>query len=276
MKKSFLMFILPVLAVTTLAGCVKYNGKCKTGDCEDTTTQSTSTSGELPTGSTTITTTPVEPGVDVTYYLNLGKYGKYNGTAGGELAEVFLEYGVKLTGKSGDNLPGKDVITSTQTGAVFEKWVLYGSQDIYSVIPNINNAVLVAVFSSNNGESGGGGGGSSSTLPSTGFGFLFSDNSKYYLGKDAGYDYDGRQQKVINNASFKAGEKFRLYDFANNAGWTIDLDPYSLGGTSSTSENWKAYLSKGADYYTVLQDFTSPSIYIKLSIEIGDQLYIGL
>ena len=273
------MFVLPMLAASTLAGCVKYNGKCKTGDCEDTTTQSTSSSNtELPPGTTTVTTAPVEPGVDVTYYLNLGKYGKYNGTAGSEQAEVFLEFGVKLTGKSGDALPGKDLVTPTQTGAVFEKWVLYGSQDIYSVIPNINNAVLVAVFTSNNGESsdtpGGGGGGGTPALPTTGFGFLFSDNTKYYLGNDAGYDYDGRQQKLITNAVFKAGEKFRLYDFGNSAGWTIDLDPYSLGGTTPTSENWKSYLSKAADYYTVLQDFTSPSIYIKLSMEIGDQLYI--
>lgn len=272
MKKSIFVLLLPLLA-TSLAGCVKYNGKGK---------DKSSTSATPPdTNPPTSEPIPVEPGADVTYYLNLGRFGKLDGAAGTVQAEVFLEYGVKISGKSGDALPTKDKISSTQDGVVFEGWLLNGTQDAYTEVPNLNNCILVAVFASNGGSSGGGGSGE--TLPTTGFGFLF-DNNKYYLGQDDGYDYDGRQQKRLDNISFKKGEKFRLYDFGNSAGWAINLDPYSLGGTDSSSTTWQQYLSvyinesdRSQDRYTVLKDFTSSATYIKLApAPLGDLLYIGL
>ena len=272
MKKSIFVLLLPLLA-TSLAGCVKYNGKGKDKSSTSVTPPDTNPPTSEP--------IPVEPGADVTYYLNLGRFGKLDGAAGTVQAEVFLEYGVKISGKSGDKLPTKDKVSSAQDGVVFEGWLLNGTQDAYTEVPNLNNCILVAVFASNGGSSGGGGSGE--TLPTTGFGFLF-DNNKYYLGQDDGYDYDGRQQKRLDNISFKKGEKFRLYDFGNSAGWAINLDPYSLGGTDSSSTTWQQYLSvyinesdRSQDRYTVLKDFTSSATYIKLApAPLGDLLYIGL
>ena len=279
MKKGLLMLLLPFLASATLASCVKYNGKCKTGDCEDTGSAPTtsSTGGELPPGSTTVTTTPVEPGTQVTYYLNLGRYGKLNGTAGTAQAEVFLEYALKLTGKSGDALPGVDAVTSSQFGVVFEKWVLSGTQQIYNVIPDINNAILVAVYSGSGEGSGGGGdsgGGSAITnrttdFPSTGYGFKFTTGEGYvasYFGPDP--YRENSEQFLIKNAHFAKGETFSLINFETNATWADPLDPYSLGGSTPESKNWETYLQKnGTASYTVLQDFDSSEIYLKMKYE---------
>ena len=269
MNKKVFGLILPLLA-TSLSSCVLYNGRNKDGTPKSTTTSTPSTE---PTSENTTAPTvepiPVEPGAAVTYYLNLGKYGKLNNVAGTEQVEVFLEYAVKISGQSGDVLPDKNAVTSDTFGVTFDHWVLSGTQDIYTQVPNLNNCILVAVFS---GSSEGGGGSHTegertTNFPSTGYGFKFS-NGTGYVGTPAGQDYSGRDQYVIRNAYFLQGETFQLYDFAKNVGWADPLDPWSLGGTSDTSENWKEYLQKNSNTnYTVLKDFTSEEIYIKLRYE---------
>ncbi len=270
MKKSFFVLLLPLLA-SSLAGCVKYNGKPKDGGKGTTTTTTTTTTTPPDTNPPTSEPVPVEPGSDVTYYLNLGRYGKLDGNPGTVQADVFLEYGVKISGKSGDALPTKDNVTSDQFGVVFEGWLLNGTQDAYTQVPNINYCVLVAVYSGS-GEGGGGGGAvtdRTTNFPSTGYGFKFTTGEGYvasYFGPD---EYrEGSTQYQIKNAHFVKGETFSLIDFSNSATWADPLDPYSLGGSSPESTNWQAYLSKNdTSSYTVLQDFSSAEIYLKMKYE---------
>lgn len=90
-------------------------------------------------------------------------------------------------------------------------------------------------------------------------------------------DDNGFSQYLINHRIFKKDQVFQLYDFENNAGWTVDIDPYSFGGNSSESTNWKTYISHNySDHtYKVLQDFNAESIYIKLKYG-EDQIYFQL
>lgn len=267
MKKTLFGLLFPLLVVS-LSGCVKYNGKNKDGSPKTNSTSDVSGSQPI-TDAPSGTTVPVDPGEKVTYYLNLGKYGKYKGAAGTEQADVFLEYAVKIDGNSGDDLPTKEDITSSREGAVFEHWVLSGSQEVYTKVPKQNPCVLVAVYS---GSSEGSGGGGSSALneritdlPSSGYGFKFGDNTAY-VGTSAGQDYQGREQVVIRNAYFRKDETFQLYNFEKKEGWAEQVDPWSFGG-SEGSDNWKQYLEISDSKYKVLKDFTSEEIYIKLRFE---------
>ena len=272
MKKSVFIILLPLLA-TSLAGCVKYNGKNKDGSPKGSTSTSTSTTPE-DTNPPTVTPVPVEPGADVTYYLNLGRYGTLDGNPGSDIPEVFLDYGIKFNGKSGDTLPGKDKVKSLQYdmyGVEFEGWVLNGTQDFYTQVPNLNNCVLVAIFSGS-GEGGEGGGSAvtnrTTNFPSTGYGFKFTTGEGYvatYFGPDI--YRENSEQFLIKNAHFKKGEVFSIINFETSALWSDPLDPYSLGGSAPTSTNWQSYLQKDATSYTVLKDFDSAEIYLKMKYE---------
>ena len=55
----------------------------------------------------------------------------------------------------------------------------------------------------------------------------------------------------------------------------MTVDPYSFGGTSAHSENWKEYISNDGSKYTVLKDFNVESVYIKIKNE-ADQVYFQL
>lgn len=109
---------------------------------------------------------PVNPGGDpddpkpnpdgtVTVYLDLGEIGLYEGKKGTDYPEAFVENGVKITGKPGDALPGKDKITST-SGAEFSNWMYYKASDKtgaptrYDVLPEFN-CVLLANWSGGSG-----------------------------------------------------------------------------------------------------------------------------
>ena len=270
MNKKLFGLLIP-LAIVSLAGCVKYNGRNKDGSPK--TTSTSATSAPI-TDAPTATTVPVTPGEKITYYLNLGRHGKLKGAAGTEQAAVFLEYAIKVEGQSGDALPTKDDVTSDLTGVVFENWVLSGSQEVYTQVPTQNNCILVAVYSGSSEGGGSGGSGGSTALerttnfPSTGYGLKFSDGTGY-VGTPAGQDYSGRDQVVIHNAYFRKDEVFQLANFAPDGGcWAEPVDPYSFGGTSDTSENWKEYLQlNGSTNYKVLKDFQCEDIYIKLRYE---------
>lgn len=265
MKKKIIFTLLFPLIAASLAGCVKYNGRNKDGSPKDTTTSS-GPNTEPPSEPEPV---PVVPGTSVTYYLNLGRYGKLNGVKGSKVSEAFLDYGIKVSGASGDALPTKDQVTSELSGVVFEKWLLNGTQTAYDQVPNLDKCVLVACYTT--GSGGGGGGGTvvpgrinQSEFPSSGFGLKFSDNTAYnapYFGPDE-YREDSVQYR-IQNAQFKKGEIFSIYDFENKAGWSDPLDAYSFGGTPDNLK-WKDYLQKQDTTYLVLQDFTASQIYLKM------------
>lgn len=109
-------------------------------------------------------------------------------------------------------------------------------------------------------------------VPASGFGINFLNGDKVNAVKQSEQDAQGREQYLISDQVFTAGQQFQLWDFTNSAGWVVDIDGYSFGG--SGDDTWKSYLSKGTSYYTVQVDMTV-DIYLKFKYG-DDQVYIGL
>lgn len=106
----------------------------------------------------------------------------------------------------------------------------------------------------------------------SGFGLMI--NGKAVAATPTGTkDTQGREQYLISAQEFKTGDTFSLYDFAKQATWVIDIDPYSFGANGDASKV-AAYVTKGATTYTVKKDFTA-DVYIKIKNN-DDQIYFGL
>ncbi len=284
-KKTLL--ILPLTSLI-LSGCVMYNGKdpnqsdttTETTSPEETLTSETSSSetSSSDDNSSSTSNEPIDPNKKVTIYLVLGQYGLYNGNKGQDIDEKCIENALVLTNTVGSALPTSNEITSTVTDSTFQCWQSYdggGATKEYTTVPNEDGKILYALFTggSGSGTTPAPGPDSGSTLPSSGYGILFSDN-KYAVGTlQSGTDSNGRTQYLISNYSFKANEQFKIYDFTNKAGWVENLDPYSFGG-NETNLKWKTYLEKGTDYYKVLVDFKA-NVYLKLMFN-DNQIYFGL
>ena len=233
-------------------------------------------------------------GTEVTLYLVFGSNGLYKNEAVDSVVEsLYLEHALEYTAKVGDLLPtDKDVTTSVQ-GSRFMVWTAYnndGKLTEYFRVPGYDKKVLYASYS-------GGEGGSHSettpqepeqpgevtylpsstgTLPTSGYGFKFGDGT--FMEAVRAEDNDGFEQFVINNRSFAKDQTFQLCDFSQeNAVWTVNIDGWSFGGDSASSENWKEYIENDTfnHCYKVLKDFNASSVYIKLKYG-QDQVYIGL
>ncbi|MBQ9265626.1 MAG: hypothetical protein IJ186_00940 [Bacilli bacterium] len=283
MRKNRILAILMPIFLLSLSSCVLYNGKGKPNKGDDSGDHTpggddTPTPTPGPGGDDTPTPTPgpggedVPSGTEVTTYLVLGKYGLYQGSQGTSIDSLFLENTVEYKAVVGSALPGVEEVTSSIGGSVFQYWQAYdgtGAPVGYTRVPSVANKILYAVFS-------GGEGGSTSEAPEEGYGIMFG-SGKYYLATHSSDPvYDGVQyaEYTINNVDFKKDETFGLYDFGTQAQWTVNLDPYSFGG-SPDSIKWTSYLSKGESSYTVLKDFTASYFCIKLAFE-KDQVYIGI
>ena len=145
MKKKLLIFSALLL---TLTACGKKPSNSTNPSVGDTsvsepsvstpTPDSTSTSTNTSTGTSTETSTntstntsdstsenvkPSIPDVENTIYLNLGRYGLYEGNPGTAIDSVSLEYGVSYTALTGTNLPGADKVTSSRN-VKFLYWVM--------------------------------------------------------------------------------------------------------------------------------------------------------
>ena len=299
MKKKILFLLIPLLACG-LSSCVLYNGQGKPG-------KSKVPSSSIPSEDSSVT--PPDPthhdipddskeGDKITVYLVFGQYGLYeNQPVTSNEESLFLEHVKKMTDMAvGADLPGKDKVTSSVEGSIFQSWVMYkndGKLTEYTKVPAIDNAVLYASFSGGKGggsSSGGSGGGSSGgDTPSTGeftpateaeasgtgYGFKFFGAHEAYMAGEKAEDFDGFQQYKFTNRAFKKNQQFALYDFGSGGTWTVNVDPYSFGGSSTNQEEWKKYLSNDGSKYTVLQDFNSSEIYIKIKYG-QDQVYIAL
>ena len=108
------------------------------------------TSGNTPT--TSSVTPEDEPelpeGSPIVVYLKLSAIGLYEGKAGKDIPEYFIENAVALETKVGDPLPGADKVTST-TKKKFLGWVKYdgsGAPTKYEKAPNKNHQILQANF----------------------------------------------------------------------------------------------------------------------------------
>ena len=296
MKKKILFLLIPMAAI--LSSCVMYNGQGKPGaskkssnpepeisSIEKPSTEPAASNHFIPTS-----TPDVNEGTAVKIYLVFGEYGQYKGelVTNRVPAPFYLEHAMEIDARAGEDLPGADDVTSIVEGSTFVAWTAYnddGKLTSYTKVPNIDQKILYASFS---GGKGGNTGydpippapgpteyaaSSTGALPTSGFGFKFTDDS--YMAAVHTEDYDGFQQYLISQRAFKKDQVFTLYDFGSNAGWVVTVDPYSFGGTSAHSENWKEYISNDGSKYTVLKDFNVESVYIKIKNE-ADQVYFQL
>ena len=212
-------------------------------------------------------------GTEVKIYLALGPTGLYKGEKGKAIEAKHLENAVELNTKVGDLLPTDADITSTVSGSKFMIWVAYhdnGKLNEYLTVPGYDGKVLHASFSKGNGgsqasitptdssanyeepETG--------SLPTTGYGFKFSDNS--YFEAVRVEDFEDFEQYAMFDLSFKKDQIFQLYNFQENAGWIVGV----RGGINGAEVNMNEYIE--CDYtnfrYKVLKDFDANSVYIKM------------
>lgn len=249
--------------------------------------------------------TPVSPDVtSVKIYLVFGVNGKLDGNLVNDKVEdadnkVYLEHTKTITANVGSDLPGKDRVTSSVEKSTFVAWTAYnndGKLTEYTTVPAVNGKILYASFtggsggphsgssgqSQGGGEQGGGsqGGGESQnedypgstagTLPTTGFGLVFSDGT--YMAAIQTDNFGEYLQYYITKRSFRQGQAFTLYDFGNSAAFLAkEIDEYSFG--KKVSE----YLATDETNhrYSVLKDFNAEYIYLKFK-ENQDQIYIEL
>ena len=113
-------------------------------------------------------------------------------------------------------------------------------------------------------------------IPTEGFGLLFASGANVVAADKGTTTIDEKEyhQYLVADAVFHTGDQFKLYNFEAKAGWVDNVDGYSFNGDSASSEAWKEYLTKGAQYYTVKQDFCA-DVWMKLNIE-GNNIYFGL
>lgn len=308
MKKNKLFLLISLMAMS-LSSCVLYNGQGKPGASKNKEQQSSveptpssdsgsSSSQEMPEPPHHTDPEDLPEGTAVTVYLAFGEYGKYNGefVTNRIEAPTYLEHAIPYETTVGADLPGKDKVKSSVPHSEFVAWIAYnndGKLTEYVKVPAIDKKILYASFSGGEGGKSGGSDvqptpkptptfepSSTGALPTTGFGFIFSDSS--YMAGARAEDNNGYQQYLISNRSFKKDQVFYLCDFTSSdpfAGkWADPIDPYSFGGTSANSENWKAYINydnAGNGKYTVLQDFNVEAVYIKIKYE-ANQVYFQL
>lgn len=217
-------------------------------------------------------------GSGVITYLMLSKYGRAvindQEIAGVDVPEKFYENCVAYEAAVGTDLPEA---VSTLDDVVFRGWYYYKNNIYPEKITKVQAASgpVYAIFDGPTGGSGGGGGGGGGGGTTIGYGLKFTDGTEYHATYNGQDEATGTfEEYSILNASFTTGKSFQLFDFGQNAGWVIDVDGWSFGGTSASDTKWMTYLAKGASTYTVLKDFTA-DIYIKLKFE-QDNIYFGL
>lgn len=165
------------------------------------------------------------------------------------------------------------------------------SNGAYNVVQTFDTDGIYIKLAFNNDQLyiGKAGGGSSTPdptpdpagIPTSGYGLWFQvgsgEDPKYFAGSDEGErEINGvtYHQYLVQNVQFAANDRFQLYDFANSAGWTVAIDPYSCGA-GGVAANVESYITIDGDWYVVQQAFAAGDIYIKLAYG-NDQIYIGL
>ena len=270
MKKNIVKAILLFLALGTLSGCVLYNGRNKDGSPKG---SGSSQSGSS--SSSEVTPTP-EPGAKVNLYLVLGPNGLLDGAPGANIAGKYLENAKQVSYDVGALLPTETRVTTNISGVKFSHWIDRETTERVDKAP-ATESVLVAVFT-------GGDGGNTPVkpgdLPSEGYGFMFEEpvEGKPYwkLGTYVGEETIGTitfTQYKINDFQLVKDQRFQLYDFGADAGWTVKLDPYSCAAQGD-EELLDQYLTVNGSWYEVNKTFDAKDIYIKLAFN-NDQLYIG-
>lgn len=216
------------------------------------------------------------PGDALKVYLMLSPKGYIEvesvKTKGVNVPDQYLENCIAWEAAEDSTLP---VAKSEVEGATFRGWAYY-DEDNENVWPDyyekltlaINGKALKAIFDGTNAGGGGGGGGGGSSLPTSGYGLLFSDGT-FASGTATGESPTGQQQFLCSGVTFTAGLSVQMYDFGNSAGWIVPFDSASFGGADASG-----YLTVGTDKWNVVQNFTA-DVYIKLKMN-NDEIYIEL
>ena len=307
MKMKKKLFLLISLLAMGLSSCVMYNGQGKPGASKE----KAASSAEPVNYSIEPATPPAPHGAGeseqqvpadttVKVYLVFGENGLYKGNPVTEKnTALFLEHVKEFSGKVGEDLPDKNDVTSSVSGSTFVAWTAYnndGKLTEYTKFPSVDNKILYASFTGgqggpHSGGSGSGGSGSggetpqpqpseypgstNGTLPTTGFGLVFSDGS--YMDATETTGFEGFLQYYITKRSFKQGQSFSLYDFTNKVGFLAKvINDYSFGGNPE-SPAYSQYISTDTTNkrYVVLKDFNAESIYLKFKTD-NDEIYVEL
>ena len=212
-----------------------------------------------------------------TTYLMMSPFGylDFEGApVKGEVSDLFYENTIVYQAEPGSPLPSKEQVKSTVNGASFRGWAYYDEEndhvfpDYYTTVPSANGLALKAIFDGTDA----GGNSSSSTDERSGYGLLFSDGS-YALAAYSGESY-GKKEYLASSVTFKAGLSVQMYDFDNNAGWIVDINPYSFGDTTGNNANTASYLTVSGSSWNVVQDFKA-DVYIQLLYQ-QDTIYFEL
>lgn len=109
----------------------------------------------------------LKAGTENTVYLVLSSIGLYEGKAGENVPELYLENTVTYVGAVDSDLPGADKVTSIASSkSTFAGWVSYegeGAPTTYTKVPDVANKILYAQFTTDG--SGGSSGGNTDPEP---------------------------------------------------------------------------------------------------------------
>lgn len=100
--------------------------------------------------------TPKNQNENITVYLNLTPTGLIDGNAGEPIESMYIDNGYVFIAEAGETLPNETRITSTEVGVHFGGWYVYEEQTnpgvptIYTSVPNVNNVILQAFWTSDN------------------------------------------------------------------------------------------------------------------------------
>ena len=275
MKNRFLLLLAPIFLLASCSG-EAFEQKAPEQEKEEFT----------PVVTTTLSSTPNRLGSgDHITYLMMSRYG-YILSGGVEtkpeknVEGTYYEYCIKYSSEAGGNLPSASEVKSTVEGATFRGWAYY-TDNVYpeylTKVPSKSGECVYAIFDGTitsgggDGSSSGGGGSSGGQTTDNKYGIIKEGTPIAATYKGEQY---GKQEYVLYNVSFNVGEKFALYDYANQTGWVVDLNAYSFGDNDGTNTKWKEYVSKAEKEYTVLKSFVG-DLYIQLQYQ-NDTLYIGL
>jgi hypothetical protein len=162
MKKTKLYIITFASVALILSGCGKKGDSSSissgTSDSFNTSLSSSETTSSFVSDSNptsiTLSNSSIES-VMTTIYLNLTRYGLFNGQHGTDIAAKNLEFGYEYTALSGSLLPGSELI-SHELGAEFSGWVYQSSSGgliKFDKMPAAEGIVLQAWFKDNDSSS---------------------------------------------------------------------------------------------------------------------------
>lgn len=213
-------------------------------------------------------------------YLMLSRYGYLDiadAPVKGKVSELFYENTVTWLGDPGTPLPDATQVKNETTGVTFRGWAYYDQEastiypTYYTTVPNIEGLALKAIFDGTDAGGGGGGGGGGGTVTDTGFGLVIDGVA--VKGEYKGLSEYGKEEYVIYSQAFSANSHVALYDFANKASWTVNVNPYSFGADGDESKTTE-YVTKGEEYYTIVKDFVA-DVYIQIAFG-DDTIYFEL